>query len=45
MVDNLASRHLVDGYAAALRDLPLISGGTITKMATFRSTCGGPAGI
>ena len=27
MVDNHASRHLVDGYAAALRDLTLISGG------------------
>ena len=27
MVDNYASRHLVDGYAAALQDLTLISGG------------------
>ena len=27
MVDNHASRHLVDGRAAALRDLTLISGG------------------
>jgi len=27
MVDNHASRHLVDGYATALRDLTLISGG------------------